>query len=441
MTTTITDIQAIPLTAAWSDIFGGEDRVPPSLRYPAAHFTTFPRRGQYATLVRVVTSEGTQGVGEAWGLPLPSVTASLINDYFRPFLIGRNAEDIEGIWASIHGMAGALGHTRGFMMEALSGVDIALWDCLGKMRGKPLAALLGGSRTERIAGYASPVTLCEAPADSAARAKEFVGKGFTAIKVKAGRSVEADLAHLAAIRTALGPDIRLLVDFNCSYDAAKTIAFAREAAPLDIYWLEEPLPPEQIEEMAAVRRRIDIPVAAGRTNSPRRFPKPARMRGGGHHHAQRDPSGRHHRPAQDQRDRQRRGARLALHGVGAGVMLAASLNLMSVFVNADLFRSTTSTCRTRSGRRSPGRRFVLKAALCRYLLCPASAARSTLSLSRNTDRPGGRHEIRCVRASVLHTNRHAHFPDELPDPVSAAQPGRAAVADRALSARGRGQGR
>jgi D-arabinonate dehydratase/D-galactarolactone cycloisomerase len=334
----ITGIRAIPLTAAWSDIFGGEDKVPHALRHPAAHFTTFPRQGQYSTLVTVAIGDGVEGVGEAWGLPLPTVTASLVKDYLRPALIGRDAEDIEGIWADIYGMAEKLGHTRGFLMEALSGVDIALWDLRGRLRGQTLAGLLGSSRRERIPGYASPVPLHEAPADSAAAAKAFAEKGFTAIKVKAGRSLDVDLAHLAAIRAAIGPDTRLLVDFNCSYDVEKTIAFAREAEPLGIYWIEEPLPPEQIDEMAAVRRQIAIPVATGENEfSPAGFRDllargaadiltPNVTRAGGITGVLKiGEIARAH------------GARIALHGVGSGVMLAASLNLMSTLPNSDLF--------------------------------------------------------------------------------------------------------
>lgn len=335
---TITDIEATPLTAAWTDLFGGEERVPRALRHPAAHFTTFPRRGQYATLVRVTTGDGLVGVGEAWGLPLPSVTASLINEYLRPALIGRDADDIAGIWDGLYRMAESLGHTRGFLMEALSGIDIALWDRRGKAEGKTLADLLGGRRRDTVACYASPVMLHEACGDTAAQAGEYAGRGFTAIKVKAGRSLDADLAHLAAARAAIGPAVRLLVDFNGSYSAEKTIAFARAAESLDIYWIEEPLPPGQGDEMADLRKRINLPLAAGenlfapgdfrdlltRGAADRLTPNVTRA-GGITGILKIDALAREH------------GARMALHGVGSGILLAASLNLMSVLENIDLF--------------------------------------------------------------------------------------------------------
>jgi L-alanine-DL-glutamate epimerase-like enolase superfamily enzyme len=335
----IAAIRAVALTALWEDIFGGADRVPSVLLRPAAHFQTFPRRGQYAVLAEVTTDDGLTGTGEAWGMPVPEATAALVNGYLGPALIGRNSEDIEGIWRDVYDMMAALGYTRGGWMEALSGIDMALWDLRGRREGRSLSDLLGGARSDRIAVYASPVPFHETPTASAAAARELMREGFQALKVKVGRdSVATDIEHLCAVREAVGPAARLMADANAGYTVEKAVTFASAVEPLGLDWMEEPVPSERLDELAEVRRRIRIPVAAGENEfTPRAFDDllrrggvdiltPNVTRAGGI-------TGIRWIAALAAE----RGATLSLHGVGGALMRAASLHLTAALPNLGLF--------------------------------------------------------------------------------------------------------
>lgn len=331
----IARVQAVPLAATWADLYNGIANVPASLLRPASHFagTAPPRTGQFSVLVTVTDGDGRTGVGEAWGLPLPDLAARVANDFLGPQIINRNAGDIAAIWHDLFASFARLGHTRGVFMEALSGIDIALWDLAGKQENKGVAALIGGGDAERrarIEVYASPILFTREPNESARLARAFVDQGFRAVKVKAGRGVETDAAHLAAVREAVGASVALMVDVNGAYDVVTSIALAHQIAPLGITWIEEPVPPEHVAEMAAISRAIVIPLAAGENDfSLRTFegllerravtvvqPNVARAGGITGVLAIADAA-------------KRRGASVSLHGVGSGIVQAASLQLMS----------------------------------------------------------------------------------------------------------------
>ncbi|MDR6550838.1 mandelate racemase/muconate lactonizing enzyme family protein [Paenibacillus qinlingensis] len=330
----IVDIQAVPLAAKWEQLFGGIENVPASLLRPAAHFQSVPRLGQFSTIVYITASDGTIGIGECWGLPLSSVTATIVNHLFRPLLIGRDPRDIGPIWEMLIKSAESLGHTRGFMMDAISGIDIALWDLEGKRRGQPLHEMAGGKLRDHIACYASPIRFSDNTQDTIDNAREFTDLGFTAVKVKAGRTIENDAAYIGAIREALGPDIRILIDFNCSFTVQQTIEFAREVEQYNIFWFEEPLPPDHVDELAQIRKAINIPVSTGENDfSVQSFRllaekgavdiiNPNITRCGGITGLQRIQS-----------VIEPHGVQTALHGVGAGIMMSASLHMMSTLRN------------------------------------------------------------------------------------------------------------
>ncbi len=331
---TIVDLQAIPLAVRWEDLYGGIENVPPTLLRPSSNFQGIPRKGQFSTLVTVTDSNGEVGIGEAWGLPHAGVTAIIVNDLVRQAAIGRDADDIDGLWEVLTKAAEGIGHTRGFMMEAISGLDIALWDLRGKRTGKPISDMVGGRVRDRIACYASPIRFNDDTRDTIANAREFIDAGFTAVKVKAGRAVEKDVAYIAAIREALGPHIRIMVDVNCGWDAERTVRFAKAVAPYDIYWIEEPIPPDRPDELAAIRRAAGIRISTGENDyTVQQFRQliekeavdvlnPNITRCGGITGLLRirqlaEPAG----------------VDISLHGVGSGIMLAASLQVMSAFRN------------------------------------------------------------------------------------------------------------
>lgn len=262
----ITRVEAIPLAATFEQIYGVLDRVPAHMLFPSANFANVgaPRTGQYTCLVRIGTDEGLVGVGEAYGLRDPRVSAAIVEHVLAPVLIGRDPLRTEALWQAMFAI-GAF-HTEGYHTQAVAGVDIALWDLKGKALGQPISVLLGGPLRDSLWCYASPVTLCD-PDTAQECAREFLAKGFGAVKVKVGGTLTNDVDRVAAVREVIGPTMPLLLDVNAALDARGAIALARAVEPYGCYWLEEPVPPEDLAGMAHVRRSINLPIATGEQSS------------------------------------------------------------------------------------------------------------------------------------------------------------------------------
>ena len=196
----------------------------------------------------------------------PKATAAIVEE-LTPVLIGRDPLDREAITEVLYGAMMNRGHHKGFFIEALSGIDMALWDCAGKYLDLPLYTMLGGRHHRKLHAYASSLRF--RPFDVVTRqARAFQERGFSAMKIKIGRNVdrpEKDIALVRAIREAVGDEVTLMVDANCAYDGdvATAIRVGRALEELDIYWFEEPLSPDNIKGMADMARALDIRFAAG----------------------------------------------------------------------------------------------------------------------------------------------------------------------------------
>ncbi|MCC6174300.1 MAG: mandelate racemase/muconate lactonizing enzyme family protein [Chloroflexi bacterium] len=262
----ITQVEAIPLAATFEQIYGGLDKVPHHMLFPSANFANVgvPRAGQFTCLVKITTDEGLIGVGEAYGLRDPRVSAAIVEHVLSDVLIGKDPLRIEALWQAMFAV-GAF-HTEGYQTQAMAAVDIALWDLKGRALGQPISVLLGGPIRESLWVYASPITLCD-PDTAMTRAREFLALGFTAIKIKVGGPIGEDVDRVAAVREVVGKGFPLLLDVNATHDARTAIALARALDPFDCFWFEEPVPPEDIAGMAHVRRSITMPVATGEQSS------------------------------------------------------------------------------------------------------------------------------------------------------------------------------
>ncbi|MDQ3693569.1 MAG: mandelate racemase/muconate lactonizing enzyme family protein [Chloroflexota bacterium] len=252
----IARVEAIPLWASFADVFGGIEAVPTEISHPAFGMRQTPLAGQGCVLVRVHTDAGLIGVGEAMGRPGPTATAGYINEFLGPMLEGADPRQIEVHWA-------AMSEQLSFAPMAVSGVDIALWDLRGQIAGEPVSRALGGPFRTEIACYASPIPYLPDPEASAAKATAFASDGFTAVKLKVGRGVEVDLEHVAAVRAAIGPLVKLLVDCNGAYTLADSVRLGRGLVRHGVFWLEEPVHRHFRHDLAEVRRRVDLPVASG----------------------------------------------------------------------------------------------------------------------------------------------------------------------------------
>ena len=254
-------ITAIPLEARYADIFGGEGQVPQQLKTPAAHFQRIPRTGQYSTLVIAESEDGVVGYGECFGLPHPLQASALITHVVAPALAGATVIDPIAMTADLRAYFYALGLTRGAAMEALSGVDIALWDLIARDRGQSLAVTLG-AEPGPVSVYVSPIAFRQTGEETAADVREYIRQGYTSFKLKVGRGIETDLMHIEAARDAAG-SAPLYLDANCAYDVQTAINLARELAAYDIGWLEEPINPDNPAALAKVRAASPVPIGAG----------------------------------------------------------------------------------------------------------------------------------------------------------------------------------
>lgn len=249
----IRQVEAIPLFASFADALGN---VPEELARPAFGMRKHPLLGQGAVIVRVACDNGLVGIGEAMGRPGPRGAAAFINDILAPMLLGEDPRQRHALWQAM------IEEIR-FAPMAVSGVDIALWDLCGKYYADSLPNLLGGAMRARVACYASPIPYLPRPEQSAEKAREFLRAGFRAVKLKIGRGLATDIAHVEATRAAIGADIKLLVDANGAYSVDQSIALAKDLVKQDVYWLEEPVHPEYADDLARIRRRVDLPIASG----------------------------------------------------------------------------------------------------------------------------------------------------------------------------------
>jgi len=247
----ITDVQTFHLTAKLDKPFAW------SLRWTDT---------RSAVLVKITTDEGIVGWGEAGSSGAPAI-ATVITSQYRPLLLGRDPFDVEIIWEELYALTRDAGQ-KGTAIDAISGVDIALWDIIGKAVGKPIHKLLGGCARSRVTVYATGLYYYDQdPRAVAARVEEachYREQGYRAMKMKiGGLSIADDLFHVRAIRDAIGPDVPLMVDANHGYNAYTAIRIGRRLEELDVLWLEEPVVPEDLDGYLRVKSALDLAIAGG----------------------------------------------------------------------------------------------------------------------------------------------------------------------------------
>lgn len=221
-------------------------------------------------LVEVRSDEGQVGYGEAIARRGGQMTATAVDALLADVLVGADPRNIEGLWVTMVNQLRRWGHTSGVVMEAVSGVDCALWDLVGKAEGKPVWQLLAGAGRQRVPVYSSSVYISDVET-MVKEAVEQQDRGFPRLKVKIGRTPEeggqsADLQALTAIREAVGDDLVLVVDANGAYDAADAIRIGRRMEPLDIRWFEEPVPTDDLAGYERVHGMTATPLARGETD-------------------------------------------------------------------------------------------------------------------------------------------------------------------------------
>lgn len=245
--------------------------------------------GRYFIFVKLVVDDGTVGYGEVYTATFnPHVVARMVEDVCERHVVGHDPFHIETLWRNVYGR-GYTSRPDISLVSVLSGIEIACWDIVGKAVDKPVYELLGGQVHERLRSYTylypsatdgpDPYTenrVYSDPRLAAQRAAEEVERGFTAVKFDpAGpytvydghmpslEAIERSRAFVSAIREAVGTRADLLFGTHGQFTAAGAIRLAQALEPYDPMWFEEPVPPDNVEEMARVARQTSIPIAAG----------------------------------------------------------------------------------------------------------------------------------------------------------------------------------
>lgn len=219
---------------------------------------------QETIFVVVGTADDCTGLGYSYTIGTGgSAVLAMLTDYLLPRLVGQDARAVESIWRDLYASTRAT--TVGAITSlALAAVDTALWDWRCHQVGLPLRLMAGGAK-ERIPLYDTEVGWLHLSIEElVAGAKAAVEAGRGGVKVKIGKPTPAeDLERLLAVRDALGPHRDLMVDANQSMTAAEAIRRAHVLEPVDLFWLEEPLPADDVTGHERLVRSTSIPIAVG----------------------------------------------------------------------------------------------------------------------------------------------------------------------------------
>ena len=255
----IVDVQAIPLRVPRGnvkDLDGSQDDL----------------------LIRIQTDEGIEGIGEVDSLP--EVVKAIIEAPFshswsaglRELLVGEDPSDIERLWNKMYQGTIYYGR-RAVAINAMSGVDIALWDLKGKTENKPISEVLGGIYRDKIPVYASLYPIGQTPDEIARNAEHAVQRGFHAVKLDGapiGQNAKTDREILDETRKAIGDRIDLMTDVTePGWDMKEAIERARLYSDYGVYFLEAPFGPDELDKYEGLATAVELKIAYGEQNTTR----------------------------------------------------------------------------------------------------------------------------------------------------------------------------
>ena len=227
------------------------------------------RGATQATLVKITTKDGLVGWGECHAPAAPRVHAAVITDLLSPILIGQDARQVEPLWEKLYSSQRLRGYATGFFTESIAGVDLALWDLLGKYLGQPLYRILGGKYRDAVPTYTgiggnTPDALAES-------ARQQLERGFAAVKMGLSKGPgTASVERVEAVSRAVGSKGQLLVDSLGAYKVHEARAIGQRLDSLpNIGWWEDALLPEDSAGYSELRQALKTPLCAGETFSNR----------------------------------------------------------------------------------------------------------------------------------------------------------------------------
>ena len=262
----ITQVETFIVRLPHLDRFGGQGAGPAAFGPGLYHFEpewneVHPTVSQ-CVLVCVHTNDGVHGWGECQAPIAPEATRAIIDQLLGPMILGADPQAVNAIWQRMYRSMAGRGQLTGFMLDAMAGIDIALWDIKGKAAGVSVCQLLGGPCRERLPLYVSGLRGATAEA-RAKLALDYYAQGYAAMKLYVGRGVAADLAAVRALRAAIGADRRLLVDAQWRYTEVEAEKLGHGLDTLGVEWLETPVAPENVGGQARLAAAVQLAVTAG----------------------------------------------------------------------------------------------------------------------------------------------------------------------------------
>ena len=211
------------------------------------------------TFLQVFTDEGITGIVPVQGGALNKI---LIEDLLKPYVIGEDPLNTERIWEKMYWGSLSSGR-RGAAISAISAMDVAIWDLKGKILNQPVHRLLGGYR-DVVSTYGSSINLNYTREELVKETADYVESGFKMVKMKIGRKdPNDDLQRIKLVRETIGPNVDLALDVNNGWSLITAIRMAKKLEQYDIYWLEEPILADEIDNLAKLADETSIPIALG----------------------------------------------------------------------------------------------------------------------------------------------------------------------------------
>ena len=221
-----------------------------------------------AHLVEIETDEGITGWGECFGPGnIALANKYIVEKVIQPLIIGEDPINKEYIWHKVYNLLRDSGQ-KGMPIQALSGIDIALWDILAKKAKLPLYQLLGGKTNNKIQVYGYGMMLQKKPVEELCElfkkeANQIKEKKFKAMKMKVGLGPKEDLMLVSAVREAIGNNFKLMVDANHAYNRNDALYVGKGLDEMEIYWFEEPVAPEDYDGYKELKEKLKTNIAGG----------------------------------------------------------------------------------------------------------------------------------------------------------------------------------
>ncbi|WP_053218217.1 mandelate racemase/muconate lactonizing enzyme family protein [Virgibacillus senegalensis] len=260
----ITNVEVFPLKVDKGVVYLGESsglHYSKNNYYLRPEYRSFYSKSLETLLVKISTSSGIEGWGECLAPVAPEVAGTVIESLFSSYLLGKDPKRIDVIWNKLYDSMRERGYFSGFMVDAITAIDIALWDILGKVHNVPVYQLLGGNYIDKIPAYVSglPKQTIE---EKKVLANDWREKQFQNIKLHLGYGLEEDVRIISQLKNNYS-DINFMVDAHWHYSPKEAVILSEKLSEYDVKFIEAPVLAEDIDGNHFVRENSRIPIALG----------------------------------------------------------------------------------------------------------------------------------------------------------------------------------